>query len=87
MLRWLFPLALDEGKANPFTASLVLLVDVLNEGLEVGQVFFGHFRFLFLRFSRHGVDYSICSGAKPNIFPYPPALKGFAPLLHYIGWE
>jgi hypothetical protein len=82
MLRGLFPLALDEGKANPFAASLVLLVDVLNEGLEVGQGFIGHFRFLFLRFSRHGVDYSICLGAKPSIFPYPPAHKGSAPFIH-----
>ena len=47
MLRGLFPLALDEGKANPFAASLVLLVDVFNEGLEVGQGFISHFRFLF----------------------------------------
>jgi hypothetical protein len=48
ILRWLFPLALGKGKANLFAASLVLPVDILNEGLEVGQGFISHFRFLFV---------------------------------------
>jgi hypothetical protein len=43
----LLPLALGKGKMDPLTVELVFLVDILNEGLEVGQGFLGHFRFLF----------------------------------------
>jgi len=78
VLRLLFPLALDKAKVDSLAASLVLLIDVFNEGLEVGQGLFRHFRFLFALFFRHEDDYSICSGAKPILAVY---LTPFIPLL------
>ena len=71
--RRLLPLALGKAKAYLQAIELVFPVDILDKCLEVEHGFFGHFGFLFVLFSRHGVDYSICSGARPNIFPYPPA--------------
>jgi len=62
----LFPFALGEAEANLFARSLVFLINILDEFLQVGRRFFGHFRFLFVSFGRHGLDYSICSGLRPK---------------------
>jgi hypothetical protein len=61
-----FPLALGKGKTNLFARWLVFLVYILDEFLQVGKRFFGHFRFLFVSFCRHEVDYSIGLGVKPK---------------------
>jgi hypothetical protein len=81
----LFPFALGETEANLFARSLVFPIYILDEFLQVGRSLFGHFRFLFVFFARHGFDYSICSGVRPGE-SYPLAgsingvLKGLAPL-------
>jgi hypothetical protein len=60
-----FPLALGKGETNLFARWLVFLIYVFNEGLEVGEGFFGHV-VLFICIKRYGANCSIGLSIKPN---------------------
>jgi ribosomal protein S18 acetylase RimI-like enzyme len=61
-----FPLAFGKAKANLFAGELVFLIYVFDEGLEVGEGFFGHV-VLFIYIKRYGANCSIGRGLKPNM--------------------